>query len=405
MKDGAQTVEDPFVAEMHVDEVTYPGKAVGRVDGLVTFVPGALEGEHVRIQERHRHKRYRDASVLEVIAPSPHRIVPLCPVAHVCPGCRYQHTTYAHELQMKSTQFASLLKRMAHIQPAQILAPVASPRSLGYRNKIVLHSVLVGDVLQVGYYGEDNTSIIVLDDGCPLAVDEINKTLAELHDTGQMRLHENEPITLRFTETDGVVHWRGAGETKSPWLTEKWRFGELFVPRGAFFQINRDIGNALVDAFVEMVTAAKPEMVVDLFCGVGVFALAAAECGVPHVLGIDVDLDAIKAARQNAQLMAQMNTTFVAQSARSAAKEAMMPMKKKTGLLIVDPPRDGLHKSVAQEICASGPRNLVYISCGPDTFCRDLKLLAEAGYQLASTQIFDMFPRTPHFEVLAYLTR
>ena len=397
--------DDALISEMRVDEVAYPGKGVGRVDGLVTFVPGALKGERVRVQERHRHKRYRAAGLVEVLEPSEHRIAPSCPVAAVCPGCRYQHTTYAHELEMKSAQFAGLLDRMARVQPLQVLPAVASPRELGYRNKVVLHSVLVGDALQVGYYGEDNTSIIALDQGCPLAVDEINKTLLHLRDEGLLHMREHESFTLRFTETDGVVHWRGVGETKSPWLTEKWRFGELLVPRRAFYQINRDVGNAVVDAVVDLVTNVKPEMVVDLFCGVGVFALAAAESGVPQVLGVDVDGDAIKAAQQNAQVLAQLNTTFVSMSARHAAKEALEPMEKRTGLLVVDPPRGGLHRDAVKAVCESGPDHVIYISCGPDTLSRDLKPLTAAGYQLASTQLFDMFPRTPHFEVLAHLTR
>jgi 23S rRNA (uracil1939-C5)-methyltransferase len=397
--------EDPLISEMHVDEVTYPGKAVGRIDGLVTFVPGALKDEQVRVKEVHRHKRHRAASLIEVLEPSPNRVTPSCPLASSCPGCRYQHTTYAHELEMKSEQFTSMLKRMAGLEAPNVNAVVSSPREQGYRNKIVLHSTLVDDVLKVGYVGEDNKSIIVLDEGCPLAVDPINETLLKLHADGLLRLRENEPLTLRYTEKDGVVHWRGEGEVKVPWLTEKWRFGDLWVPRRSFFQINRDVGNALVDRVVDLISAIAPEMVVDLYCGVGVFALAAAEMGVRNVLGIDNNADAIKAAQHNAQLLAQSDTTFIDVSARKATRDALGPLDRDTGLLIVDPPRSGLHAEVRAEICELGPGHLIYISCGPDTLCRDLKALTAAGYALDSTQIFDMFPRTPHFEVLTHLVR
>ncbi len=394
--------DDAF--DMTVDEVAYPGKGVGRADGLVTFVPDVLEGEHVRASEVHRYKRHRTARVLTVMTPSPERIEPQCPLAAQCPGCQYQHAAYPHEVGMKQKQLDSMIQRLAGIRDHTSLPPVPASSPLGYRNKIVLHVQSRGDQLVLGYYGEDNQTVLPVD-GCPLACPEINAELSAAREDGRLRMRPGQPVTFRHTARDGVVFWNGQPGRKAPWLTDAWLLGEIAVPRGAFFQVHPEMASRVQAAVREKLHAFRPGVVIDLYCGVGIFALLARECGVQTVLGVDSDAEAVKAAIHNAEVMSIRDTTFVAGSARDIIADALEPVDMNQTCVILDPPRGGLHRRVLQALLAAGPAQILYVSCAPDTLCRDLKSLCEGGYRLDSTQLFDMFPRTAHFEVVAGLVR
>ena len=113
---------------------------------------------------------------------------------------------------------------------------------------------------------------------------------------------------------------------------------------------------------------------------------------------------ATQAARQNARDHKLTGMEFVTQPATKGLKQALRQVDPAHTLLIVDPPRAGLEKPVVELIARSRPSEIVYVSCAADTMARDVRWLAEAGYQVASSQLFDMFPRTPCFESVTRLT-
>jgi 23S rRNA (uracil1939-C5)-methyltransferase len=150
----------------------------------------------------------------------------------------------------------------------------------------------------------------------------------------------------------------------------------------------------------------KPEAVLDLYCGSGLFAVTATLAGVPKVIGVELDKQAVEAARYN--LAEHKNNggeaEIIAADAGKIFDEILEKLPEST-VLIVDPPRNGLGKKLKKSIVEGKLKKLIYISCSPDTLARDLKMLHNNGFNLKLAQMINMFPRTSHFETFTYLTR
>ena len=187
-------------------------------------------------------------------------------------------------------------------------------------------------------------------------------------------------------------------------MTETTVLGKVQVPRTSFFQVNHGVADLLLSTVMGILKHTPAHTVIDLYCGVGVFALAAGMAGVPRIIGIDQDEKGIQAARQNAAEHKLNSVEFVALPATKGLKQTLRRVDPAGMLLIVDPPRLGLEKAAVELIARNRPSEIAYVSCAADTMARDVSLLAKAGYRVVSSRLFDMFPRTPHFESLTQLT-
>jgi len=323
-----------------------------------------------------------------------------------CPGCAHQHVAYPAELALKQRQLESLLDRQAGVPRDLCRPPVAAPAPLGYRNKMVLHAQLDGRDVRVGYFAADNTTVIDVP-ACPLAMAPLNACLAERRADPSFRrtLRDGMAVTFRWTERDGALWWRGHAGEKDVWLVETSVLGPLSVPRNSFYQMNPATADLLVTAVRDRLTALQPAAVVDLFCGIGVFALAAAQAGVPQVVGVDVDGPALKAAAYNARQRQLTTIAWRAGSADAGIGNLAGDFPWRDAVLVVDPPRTGLGREVIAHIARHHPARVIYISCAADTMARDARWMQEANYRVESSQLFDMFPRTAHFESVTEFTR
>ncbi len=402
---------DPLTVQ--ISEVTAGGRGVGRVDGKVCFVPGVLPGETVIIEVIKDRGGYLEARAKTLLVTSPQRIEPVCPLAYrppsspvlhaFCPGCCYQHATYEQEVLIKNQQLRSLLCRQTGCSEEVCLPPVPSPLPLGYRNKLSLHGQIDGKDRRLGYFLDDNSTVLDVP-ACPLAMDPINVLLKELHSTPSFRrtLRSDMTLTFRWTQKDGAIWWRNQASENDTWLVESSILGPLSVPRSSFYQVNPAVADQLVNAVLKLINIAHSQMVVDLYCGVGIFALAAASHGIPRVIGIDVDGPGLKAAAFNAKRMGLTAINWVTAKAEQGMVKLHLEQPDQT-TLIVDPPRAGLGRLMVRDILAQRPATLLYISCAPDTMARDVAWLQAGGYRIHSSQLFDMFPRTAHFESLTEL--
>jgi 23S rRNA (uracil1939-C5)-methyltransferase len=265
---------------------------------------------------------------------------------------------------------------------------------------MALHAQADGKEMRLGYFMADNTTILDVP-ACPLAAAPLNAILEERRgDPSFFRtLRDGMTVTFRWTEKDGAQWWRNRASENDIWLVESSVIGPLSVPRNSFYQMNPVMADRLVTAVMERLKADLPDTVIDLYCGVGLFALAAATLGIPKVLGIDLDGPGIKAAEHNARKLGLNNTRWKAATAQEGILDFELEHPDRAAL-IVDPPRSGLGRKLIQEILKHKPRRLLYISCAPDTMVRDAAWLADGGYSIRSSQLFDLFPRTAHFESL-----
>lgn len=397
-----------------IEDVGYGGRGVARDSGRVIFVPGVLAGETVRAAIVRAHRSYADACLVGVVSPSPDRVEPACPLALraaadpscpavACPGCVYQHAAYATEVDAKQGQLETLLARLAGVTEMPSGAPFASPDPLGYRNRITLHAGRAPEGPVLGYVGSDNRSVLDVA-RCPLAVAPINEALARWRaDDGALEsLAPGTDVTWRHTAADGARQWVGRPARGQDWLTEATAIGALAVPPGAFFQVNPAVADALLEVVAAHVAQSPAHHLVEFYCGVGVFSLAAALRG-KRVRGLDTNLAAVRAARQNARALQLERARFDVGPAEQLAPAVLSRQSRDDTLLLVDPPRQGLDRRVVKAILAAPPRELMYISCAADTLARDIARLQAGGYTLTHCRVFDMFPRTAYFETLALL--
>lgn len=372
-----------------VADVGYGGVGVARTEEGVVFVPGAFAGEVVEVEIAARKRRFAQSRLLHVLEPSPDRIVP---ETAVVPGMPYAALRYEAEVALKQAQLTALLQRIGRFNALPFLAPpVASPLYAHYRNKLTLH----WDGRRLGYIGEDNRSVVDVP-ACPLSAEPINAHLTALRSdrAALRRLRPGQRVFLRHTPHDGVVV--GLGRPPQGMLTETLGGLTLKVAADAFFQVNLACAELLLAAFRNGVQGAR--RVFDLYCGCGLFGLAAAQTGTTALFGLETSASAIASAQANARHFG------VTADYRCAPSESLPDNLPSADLWVVDPPRDGLSTTVRAHLLRTLPPRVAYVSCGPDTLARDLAALAPA-YRVERLQLFDFFPRTAHFETLTLLAR
>lgn len=334
------------IIKLKINDVVYPGKGLARLDGCVVFVRDVLPGEIITARMIKQRKNYAEAEVINIDKPSPFRIDPFCPLAGTCPGCTYQHMDYEEELRIKEAQFIDLLQRIGHIEEPPCLPPVPSPLPLGYRNRITLHSshdfTISGEKgrrTRLGYFALDNRSILDIS-SCPLAIDDINHQLGQLRNDRKFLSGVNDGVDLllRYTKTDGTIFWLEGTTPDKTRLIEETCLGSVQVSYRSFFQVNIPIANALIRSVTNIISKIQPAAVIDLYCGIGLFALAAGKAGVPAVLGIDRNKAAIRSARKNAKKHDLPGLRFEVMAARAGLEYGLSPLKPEETTVIVDPP-------------------------------------------------------------------
>ena len=426
-----------MISTVYIAKNVYGGDGLGRLgDGRVVFVPGAWAGEQVRAEITEEKKHYVKARLVEVVEKSPDRLGDAgdssdsssSRVSRI-PGMVYADLSYEGELKAKEQQLREFFDRARLIKGEAASSPLvqdgnsslfksggdaASP--LNYRNKVVYHFARQKGKWAIGYRTEPSHEIVDVEND-PLAVAAINAKLPEIR-RSVIALLTNGPqavrrdveqkgnVTVRWTPKSGVKWW--IGDAPKDMVLKETTCGRNFeVPADGFYQVNPEVGEALVKAVVaEYEKGAKdaPE-VLDLYCGVGVFGLC---CNPPKLTGIESGRQAIDFAKKNAASQFHCTTTTSNYNYRFYAERVGQNLKRisvnSRTTVIVDPPRDGMEPNVPKWLAESRAPRILYISCDPATLVRDLKTICR-GYDIESVRWFNMFPRTARFETLVALKK
>ncbi len=374
--------------ELDIATVAFGGDGIGRVEGFVVFVPFVIEGERVEAEIVEVKKRYAIADLVRVITPSQHRVEPRCPYYAQCAGCQYQHVDYSHQLELKRRQLRDIFQRIGGIADPPIEPVAGSLREYGYRNKIVVHGPG-----KPGFWTVRGRSIIPIEQ-CPIAREEISKKLTE-------PLAVDKHLTIRCNSGGHV--WTFTEPAPDEQIEETVLGRTLRVPLGSFFQVNQAVIELALEHVREVFRASGCKIVVDTYCGVGLFALMLADLA-QHVYGIEEDARAIKAGNENAQRLGLKGYDFYAGKTERLLFYTLRQCKLDETCLILDPPRSGCGKPVLKALRQQKPKKLIYVSCAPPMLARDVKELVAAGYKLERVTPFDMFPQTQHCEAVAELT-
>lgn len=387
--------------EMTIDRIAFGGSGVGRLpNGMVCFVPGVIAGEKVAVEVVTEKKKFATAKLLEVLEPSPHRIA----VETLVPGGVYMHMTYEEENRVKQAQLLDFFHRQAPAvcENCNFREPLIPSQPLHYRNKVSLHY----QDGRLGYFAEDNRTVEDVP-FCPLADSEVAVRLAEIRSKMEsVTLQNDDKVTIRHA-ANGVFHWINNAPDDIPNLCYHTPCGTLEIAPDSFYQVN-DEGAAIMQnevlSMLENLTD-EPSSFLDLYCGAGFFSLAAAKAGIDKIIGADIDTNAAAAAAANLRHAGYEDRVRFHGFAANLIVARLIKKGGENPILLVDPPRHGLDQDTAHRICTSHIRELIYVSCGPDTLVRDLKLFGSAGFAVESNVMINMFPRTAHIESITRLRR
>lgn len=408
---------------------------LARHEGQVVLVAGALPGERVLVQVDRTSRQVAFANVTEVLNASPHRRHE--GLERACGGSVFAYIAYDHQLELKTAILADTLSRIGRLRLDQSI-PIASSPQLGYRMRARFHV----DGHRIGFFKEGTHQLC---DPAPTGqllpgtIEALGRLTARLGDEGwrgvtAVELAENVPASERvlqvevrddqalsrcgaLTAGDGFTGLTVARADRPdrrivngvPTVTDR-----LSVPSAgrpshrteativrhahAFFQANRHLLSLLIERVAMHVPVAP---VVDLYAGVGLFAVSLAAGGWPRVVAVEGD----RASATDLQVNAKPFGSVLRTSSTSVEAFVEGEGLDADAVVIVDPPRTGLSKEATRGIIAERPSRLVYVSCDPATLARDLRAFSERGYRLEHLEAFDLFPNTAHIETLAVLVR
>ncbi len=454
------------ILEIEIETTAFGGKGLARVNSMVVFVDQALPGELVSARIVKKKKNWAEARLLDIKRPSRHRIKAPCPYSGFCGGCKWQFLTYPKQVEYKTQHVEEACRHIGLLENVKVLPTLASDNVFGYRNKMEFSCSDRRWLLpeQLGRKDIDTTFALglhvpgtfykVLDiDACLLQPDQGNQILKVIREyirssgepvyglrshvgfwrfvvlrhclcedkwmvnlvTAEEKRYQVEPLaellTKSFDNLASVVNNITArkaqvafGEREillagKPYLVEgigRYRFE---ISANSFFQTNTSSAHRLYEVVGRYCDLTGREKVLDLYCGAGTISIFLA-AGAREVVGLEMVPSAVDDAVKNCRRNGIDNCSFIAGDIRYTLKQVTIA----PDVMVIDPPRAGMHKDVVKQILAMAPARIVYVSCNPATMARDLVMMKD-DYLLVEVQPVDMFPHTYHIESVALLAR
>ena len=430
-------------------------------------IKGTLPGQKVRFQLSKKHSGKCEGRLVEVLEPSGlEDREPLCPHYAVCGGCSYQNMNYETQLKLKGDMVKHIIDQVCSDYEYEGI--LGSPMEVGYRNKMEFSfgDEYKDGPLALGLHKKGSFYDIVTVDECQIVQSDYNMILRIVLDffkdrdipyyhkmrhsgylrhlvvrraikTGEILIHlvttstyaecgESKKISEEellgqlkekllaadyFGSVAGILHTYNdslADVVQSDrtdvlygrdYITEKILGLEFKISAFSFFQTNSLGAEVLYSKAREYVGETKDKVVFDLYSGTGTIAQMLAAVA-KKVIGVEIVEEAVEAAKQNAALNGLENCEFIAGDVLKVIDE----IEEKPDLIVLDPPRDGIHPKALEKIIDFGVDKMVYISCKPTSLARDLVVLQERGYKVDRVCAIDQFPMTVHVETVVKLS-
>jgi len=367
-----------------IDDIAYGGYGVGRINGKVFFIDYAIPGDELEIKAYNDKKRYSFGKIVRIQKYSEKRVSSPCPNFELCGGCNYLNISYSEEIDFKKRILSSNLQKIASIVEQPFINTIVDER-YHYRS----HCNIKCNGKSFGFYESSSNNIVQFTDGgCLLLSKNLinNINSLNIYDyNGELKIAED--WEGNFFYNDNHI------------LTEN--VGNFFYKRGirTFFQSNKLLRNRMLDLVRKYSELTEKDQFLDICAGCGFFTIPLSKIA-SHGFGYDIDKNSIKYAFENAGLNNCSNLKFFALS-----ESDINPYKVKPKTIVVDPPRNGLSKKGRETINAINPEIIVYVSCNPATYSRDIFDFMKNGYELKEITLIDMFPCTYHIELISKLVK
>lgn len=386
--------------KVEIIDTAYGGYGIAK-EGKIIFVAHSVEGDVVDILVKKENKNFCYANINNIIEPSKYRIKAKCKYAGICGGCVFNHIEYNKQLEIKKNIVLNSIRNIEYKNKINI---IKSPNE-HYRLRVNM----IAQNGNIGFY-KFNTNEFVNIDECIILKEKlfckIKNFVNHSNITGNIyAIESNNDKTLSFADIikqnknidtsyfDGITIKQKKkikiyGIDKTNYNTY---FGVVPLSHKSFFQSN----HYLLDEFQKSAVKYFNEYdknIVELYAGSGFFSVAIKE----KLKSLNIDYKLISSE------ISSDAVNIAKDIIKEDASETLKKINYNVDSLFVDPPREGLDKKVIENIIRIKPKKIIYISCNPMTFARDINLLKDY-YELIDLNIIDMFPDTYHIELISCL--
>lgn len=437
-----------------IRNLSHEGRGVSTFNQKTVFIDNALPGEELIFEYQRKHRRFDEAKAIEILTPSMDRVEPLCPHFTMCGGCSLQHMETNAQIKAKEQFLLEHLQHFGKITPETIFAPIQGP-VWGYRQKARLgvRYVKKKEKLLVGFHEKNSNKVAeisfceILDPKVATLIEPLKVLIANLtvyqlipqievavgnegvalvfrvmqspvgEDIEKLIEFAKEHAILLYLQESGPeslkLLWPATSNSTSSlknsdslihYSLEEQNLKFAFSPLD-FTQVNQTMNQKMVNRVMELLNPTSEDSILDLFCGLGNFTLPMAQKA-KKVVGIEGNEKMVERASKNALLNNIANVEFYSANLEEDLNISLAEFNK----ILLDPPRSGALQIIQKLIHSKKElkklERIVYVSCNPASFARDLGLLVnEGGYTLKGVQVLDMFPQTTHVESIAILER
>ena len=414
-----------ILKDIKIIDILQDGRGVARTQGKTVFVENAVYGETLDAKIIAEKKNFLEARKINTKIKSDYQRKPPCPYFYECGGCSIMDINYETQIELKKNLIENALKKSTGLE-IESIEIVKSPE-LRYRNKIRLQVDKNGGLNYLETYSK---KLVKIDD-CLIANEKISENLDRIEkitkDINQKFTASIKEITIRVSENNILLNLQGNFDNKSiAYIKEKYstskysinlligrdlitisgeryldyKIGqkEFKISANDFYQVNDYQIENLYSIAREFL--GENQKLLDLYCGSATSSMSIND---DHIVGIEINKNAIKDAKENAERNGLKNYKFIAKNARFI--DSKFIKKEKIDAITVDPPRAGIDKEVVKTIANAGIDKIVYISCNPQTLARDIKRFMDRGYELKKIKAVDMFPQTMHVETIALIQK
>lgn len=440
-----------------IEDMSESGEGVGKQDGYIWFIKDAVIGDVVEAKAVKTKKNYGFARMMKIIKPSRHRVVPPCPVARQCGGCQLQALDYEEQLRYKERKVYNHLLRIGKFDQIEMEPMMGMEHPYRYRNKAQFpfgldkngniitgfyagrthaiieskdcllgaevnckildiiktfmkahrikpydeqsHKGLVRHALiRVGFQTQEIMVSLVINGKKLPDSDQLVKELVQIPHMTSISINVNRERT-NVIMGEEVINLYGPGYITDSIGGIRYRISPL-----SFYQVNPVQTEKLYSTVLEYAGLTGNETVWDLYCGIGTISLFLAQ-NAKQVYGVEVVPQAIEDARVNAKINGIDHVEFLVGSTEELLPKMFEEEKLHADVVVIDPPRKGCDTLCLDAIVEMAPEKVVYVSCDSATLARDLRYLADRGYELGRVRCCDMFGQTEHCEVCVEICR
>lgn len=460
------TIKKSKTYELRITDLAFGGKGLAKPEGFPVFVDRTLPGDLVFVKVVRKKKSWAEAKLIRILEPSLLRGKARCAYARFCGGCRWQELDYESQLAYKKSHVQESLAHIGKLKDVRVLDVIGSDPIYEYRNKMEfscsrkrwlmpeeLEDAGVEKDLGIGLHVPGTFDKVIDISHCSIMPEKGNEILAAVRafvkSSGlpayDLRSHEGfwrfvmlrhsvafdrwmvnvvtreknvkilaslgENLVRQFPEIQSIVNnitdtragvSTGQEEVRifgEDHILEKLKDHVFRISANSFFQTNTRACENLYARVEDYAGLTGNEQVLDLYSGTGTIPIWLSRRA-KKVVGMEIVTSAVIDARKNAALNGIENCEFL----EGDIKDVLPGLGKVFDVVIIDPPRVGMHKDVVAQVLDLGPKRMVYVSCNPATLARDLEMLS-SRYEIDEIQPVDMFPHTFHIESVARLTR